>query len=80
MAILNSFCASLCMLLYFVIDWYCYIRLAACREKLAQDLEVDVNSLELSMGMSNDFENAIARGSTSVRVGSTIFGARNYAK
>ncbi|KAK2853240.1 hypothetical protein FQN49_005266 [Arthroderma sp. PD_2] len=32
--------------------------------------------LELSMGMSNDFEGAIAMGSNQVRVGSTIFGAR----
>jgi uncharacterized pyridoxal phosphate-containing UPF0001 family protein len=31
------------------------------------------------MGMSGDFEEAIARGATSVRVGSTIFGERNYA-
>jgi len=36
--------------------------------------------LQLSMGMSSDFEEAVTRGSTSVRVGSTIFGARNYAK
>jgi len=36
--------------------------------------------LELSMGMSGDFEAAIAMGSTNVRVGSTIFGAREYAK
>lgn len=31
---------------------------------------------ELSMGMSGDFETAIAQGATSVRVGSAIFGAR----
>ncbi|GAA5899448.1 pyridoxal phosphate homeostasis protein [Sporobolomyces salmoneus] len=31
---------------------------------------------ELSMGMSNDFEVAIRMGSTNVRVGSSIFGAR----
>jgi len=37
-------------------------------------------ALELSMGMSGDFENAIAMGSTNVRVGSTIFGARDYSK
>ena len=30
----------------------------------------------LSMGMSNDFENAISFGATHVRVGSAIFGAR----
>ena len=32
----------------------------------------------LSMGMSADFETAIAFGATHVRVGSAIFGARNY--
>ncbi len=32
----------------------------------------------LSMGMSSDFEAAIARGATHVRVGSALFGARNY--
>ena len=32
----------------------------------------------LSMGMSSDFEEAIAQGATHVRVGSAIFGARDY--
>ena len=32
----------------------------------------------LSMGMSDDFEDAIAAGATLVRVGSAIFGARQY--
>ncbi len=32
----------------------------------------------LSMGMSDDFEDAIAAGATMIRVGSAIFGARNY--
>lgn len=31
----------------------------------------------LSLGMSNDLENAIAAGSTMVRIGTAIFGARN---
>lgn len=35
--------------------------------------------LELSMGMSGDFEEAIAAGATNVRVGSTIFGNRDYS-
>lgn len=35
---------------------------------------------ELSMGMSGDFEIAIEEGSTLVRVGTAIFGARNYNK
>jgi PLP dependent protein len=34
----------------------------------------------LSMGMSGDFESAIAHGATHVRVGSAIFGARDYAR
>ena len=34
----------------------------------------------LSMGMSDDFADAIAAGSTMIRVGTAIFGARNYAK
>lgn len=33
---------------------------------------------ELSMGMSGDFEAAIKEGATLVRVGSAIFGNRNY--
>ena len=33
---------------------------------------------ELSMGMSDDFELAIEAGSTMVRVGSALFGARDY--
>ena len=32
----------------------------------------------LSMGMSNDFESAIAMGATHIRVGSAIFGERDY--
>lgn len=35
---------------------------------------------ELSMGMSGDFELAISEGSTLVRVGTAIFGERNYNK
>ena len=33
----------------------------------------------ISMGMSDDFEDAIASGSTMIRVGTAIFGKRNYA-
>ncbi|GAA5997150.1 pyridoxal phosphate homeostasis protein [Rhodotorula paludigena] len=52
---------------------------AALRERAGADavraLEAD-GGLELSMGMSNDFAEAIEQGSTNVRVGSSIFGAR----
>mmetsp|Transcript_7146 Transcript_7146/g.18268 ORF Transcript_7146/g.18268 Transcript_7146/m.18268 type:complete len:167 (+) Transcript_7146:409-909(+) len=54
--------------------------LAECRQKAARELGVPEDQLELSMGMSGDFEQAIAMGSTNIRVGSTIFGARTYKK
>jgi uncharacterized pyridoxal phosphate-containing UPF0001 family protein len=44
----------------------------ALLEKLAREAGV----AKLSMGMSADYETAIAFGATSVRVGSAIFGAR----
>ena len=34
----------------------------------------------LSMGMTNDYQVAIEEGATMVRVGTGIFGARNYAQ
>ncbi|PQE09992.1 family pyridoxal phosphate enzyme protein [Rutstroemia sp. NJR-2017a BVV2] len=43
------------------------------RDRLQEELGVD---LELSMGMSNDFEEAVRQGSGEVRIGSTIFGER----
>ena len=43
---------------------------------LLRKLAVEAGVEELSMGMSGDFKTAIEFGSTSVRVGSAIFGAR----
>ncbi|WP_250672718.1 YggS family pyridoxal phosphate-dependent enzyme [Paraclostridium ghonii] len=40
----------------------------------------NVSMEELSMGMSNDFGIAIEEGATFVRVGTSIFGQRNYNK
>ena len=34
----------------------------------------------LSLGMSDDMDAAIAAGSTMVRIGTAIFGARDYTK
>lgn len=48
------------------------------RARVAAALGRAEDALELSMGMSADFETAIAMGSNNVRVGSTIFGERNY--
>ena len=46
------------------------------KKKIEDNVMVDC----LSMGMSGDFEDAVAAGSTMIRVGTAIFGARNYAK
>ena len=43
--------------------------------KINDNVRVDC----LSMGMSDDYPDAIASGSTMIRVGTAIFGARNYA-
>ncbi|KAK9479327.1 hypothetical protein V1514DRAFT_328334 [Lipomyces japonicus] len=48
--------------------------LVEIRDKIETQLRL--TGLELSMGMSEDFEDAIRQGSTNVRVGSSIFGAR----
>ena len=38
------------------------------------------NLTELSMGMTSDFEIAIEEGATMIRIGSAIFGDRDYSK
>lgn len=53
-----------------------FVMLVRCRKVVCESLGLNVEDVELSMGMSNDFEEAILMGSTNVRVGSTIFGAR----
>lgn len=54
--------------------------LANCRSEVCKALGITEDQCELSMGMSSDFELAIEMGSTNVRIGSTIFGAREYPK
>ena len=44
------------------------------RDKKLDNIKMDI----LSMGMSGDFKEAVAQGSTLVRVGSAIFGERHY--
>ncbi|PJF19952.1 Cytosolic Fe-S cluster assembly factor CFD1, partial [Paramicrosporidium saccamoebae] len=51
-------------------------RLVDCRKEVARELAVPDDSIELSMGMSQDYVQAIKQGTTSVRVGSAIFGDR----
>jgi pyridoxal phosphate enzyme (YggS family) len=50
--------------------------LVETRDRVAEGLGIEKGALELSMGMSADFESAIAAGSGEVRIGSTIFGER----
>lgn len=51
-------------------------QLRALRDNLAQSGVPAAMLSELSMGMSHDFEVAIAEGATMVRIGTAIFGAR----
>lgn len=57
-----------------------FVALRQTRDKVANDLGLGLKELELSMGMSNDFEGAIKQGSDEVRIGTTIFGERPARK
>jgi len=49
---------------------------AMCKKQFGIQDNLDLNTV--SMGMSNDYSLAIECGSTMVRIGSNIFGNRNY--
>ncbi|KAL4932298.1 YggS family pyridoxal phosphate enzyme [Aspergillus undulatus] len=56
-----------------------FVALKEARDRVVRDFGLEgegEEGLELSMGMSEDFEGAIALGSDEVRVGTTIFGDR----
>jgi PLP dependent protein len=53
--------------------------LRALRDRLAA-AHPRLSFAELSMGMSHDFPVAIAEGATQVRIGTALFGARNYSQ
>lgn len=53
-----------------------FLKLYEVRDLLAKHISTDQRGLELSMGMSSDFEEAIELGSTIIRVGTMIFGER----
>lgn len=53
-----------------------FVRLHQIRNDVANRISINPKDLELSMGMSSDFEEAIMFGSTNVRIGSLIFGQR----
>lgn len=53
--------------------------LAASFKELKEEcFSAEESFKEMSMGMSGDYKLAVEEGSTMVRIGSTIFGARNY--
>ena len=52
--------------------------LKACFDDLASFFEPYSGFEVISMGMSADYELAVEKGSNMVRIGSHIFGARNY--
>lgn len=53
-----------------------FVKVRDLRDALAERYGAELP--ELSMGMSGDFEVAIEEGATYVRVGTSIFGGRNY--
>lgn len=53
-----------------------FAKAQALAEQINQAGMINLKILELSMGMSGDFEAAIAAGATMVRIGSALFGAR----
>lgn len=57
----------------------CFRRLRVLREEWAGKYS-RLDFQELSMGMSGDFETAIEEGSTLVRIGTALFGARSVAR
>ena len=55
----------------------CFEALRRCRDELESNYGIELP--ELSMGMSGDLESAILAGSTMVRVGTALYGARDYS-
>lgn len=56
----------------------CFRALRELRDRLRAEDIAGISLDRLSMGMSGDFELAIEEGSTEVRIGTAIFGARTY--
>ena len=56
-----------------------FIQMRKLFEELMNEAIDGTHIEELSMGMSGDYELAAQEGATHVRIGSAIFGARNYA-
>lgn len=74
-----KFCGLMTIGEYDVVADVFFEKLANIKSKLVEELHL-TEPLVLSMGMSADWENAIKYGSNNIRVGSAIFGARDYSK
>jgi pyridoxal phosphate enzyme (YggS family) len=55
----------------------CFVQLRLWKEKLNEE---GADLTELSMGMTNDFDIAIEEGATMIRIGTAIFGERDYSQ
>lgn len=53
-----------------------FLCLLDCHNNICNTINISPINVEISMGMSDDFEQAVEMGSTIVRVGSSIFGYR----
>jgi uncharacterized pyridoxal phosphate-containing UPF0001 family protein len=59
-------------------EWHrCFREIKTLAQKL-QPLGESEGEFIISMGMSDDYQIAIEEGSNMVRIGSSIFGERNY--
>jgi len=57
-------------------DMSAFKQMVELREKVCEKFQLQIKDVELSMGMSADYAEAVKYGSTNVRVGSLIFGER----
>ncbi|RDX66767.1 Pyridoxal phosphate homeostasis protein, partial [Mucuna pruriens] len=64
--------------IHFGRDLLVFLTLSNCRSEVCKALGISETQCDLSMGMSKDFEKAIKMGSTNVRIGTAIFGHREY--
>jgi len=57
-------------------DMSAFKQMVEIRTKVCEKFQLEIKDVELSMGMSADYAEAVKYGSTNVRVGSLIFGER----
>jgi hypothetical protein len=55
-----------------------FAALRRLRDRIRAEAIAGVDVVELSMGMTGDFEVAVEEGATLVRIGTAIFGPREY--